>query len=103
MWVSRTVEVNSDRRPHEPGKPYEQARRCLEIIAGAVQELGGQVSDILRTWMCVTDITAWPEIARAHSEVFAQHPPVTAMVEVSWLMSPDYVVEIEAEGVITQS
>jgi enamine deaminase RidA (YjgF/YER057c/UK114 family) len=82
------------------GDPAAQTRRCLEIIEGAIRELGGELKHVVRTRMYVTDIGQWEPIARVHGEVFADIRPATAMVEVSRLIDPEMLVEIEAEAII---
>ena len=82
------------------GDPAAQTRRCLEIIGDAIAALGGQLSDVVRTRMYVTDIRQWEPIARVHGEVFGQIRPATAMVEVAKLIDPDMLVEIEAEALV---
>jgi isochorismate pyruvate lyase len=79
---------------------YEQARRCLEILASALAELGADLRHVVRTRMFVTDISQWPEFGRAHGEGFATHPPVTTMVEVRALIDPSMLIEIEADAVV---
>jgi enamine deaminase RidA (YjgF/YER057c/UK114 family) len=80
--------------------PYEQAKRCLEIIATALEELGASPDDVVRTRMFVTDARDWEPIGRAHGEVFAGIRPATTMVVVSALLDPRWRVEIEAEAVV---
>lgn len=82
-----------------PGDPYAQAKRCLEIIEQSLQELGLSRENILRTRIFVTDISQWELIGRAHHEFFLSCPPGTTMVEVSSLISPELVVEIEADAI----
>lgn len=81
--------------------PYEQALCCLKIVVESVEALGGSVSDIIRTRMYVTNISQWEEIGRAHHEVFNKYPPATTMVEVSKLIDPDLLVEIEATAILS--
>jgi isochorismate pyruvate lyase len=80
--------------------PYGQARRCIEILEKSLKELGAELRHVVRTRMFVTDISHWPEMGRAHGEAFAQHPPVTSMVEVRALIEPTMLIEIEADAVI---
>jgi isochorismate pyruvate lyase len=80
--------------------PYGQARRCIEILEKSLKELGAELRHVVRTRMFVTDISHWPEMGRAHGEAFAQHPPVTSMVEVRALIEPSMLIEIEADAVI---
>ena len=80
--------------------PYAQARRALEIIAAALTEAGGSLDDVVRTRIFVTDFGVFDEIARAHREVFAETRPAASMVQISALIEPAYVLEIEAHAVI---
>lgn len=77
-----------------------QARRALAIVRAAVEALGGTMEDVVRTRTYVTDITKWEEVGRVHGEVFAEIRPTTTMVEVSRLIDPEILVEIEAEAVV---
>ncbi|MBN1213447.1 MAG: RidA family protein [candidate division Zixibacteria bacterium] len=85
-----------------PGDAYGQARRCLEIIEKAVTEAGGRLTDIIRTRIYVTDMSRWEEIGHAHSEFFSDIRPVSTLVEVKGLARPDWLVEIEADCLISE-
>jgi enamine deaminase RidA (YjgF/YER057c/UK114 family) len=98
VFVGATVGRNPD--GSAATGPYAQARRALEIIATALVEAGGSLDDIVRTRIFVTDFGDFDEIARAHSEVFAEIRPATSMVQTSALIEPAYVLEIEADAVI---
>ena len=74
--------------------------RCCKIIEEALAALGAGVENVTRTRMFVTDIDRWEEYGRAHSEVFAKHPPATTIVEVARLIHPDMLIEIEADAVV---
>jgi len=78
----------------------EQAREALRRIQLALEQAGARLEDVVRTRMFVTDISRWKEIGRAHSEIFAAIRPATSMVEVSRLIDPALLVEIEADAVI---
>jgi enamine deaminase RidA (YjgF/YER057c/UK114 family) len=82
-----------------PGDPYQQARRCLEIIVEALRELGAGPEHVVRTRMYALDPNHWQDIGRAHGEVFASVRPATTMVFTRFI-DPDMLVEIEAEAVI---
>ena len=82
------------------GNPYVQAKRCIEIIAAALSEVGAGLEDVVRTRMFVTDISLWEEFARAHQEAFADVTPATSMVEVSRLIGEGMLIEIEADAII---
>lgn len=79
---------------------YTQAHRCLEIIQTALQDLGTDTHTVVRTRMFVTDITQWQQFSQAHQEFFGAHPPVTTMVQVSALIDPAMLIEIEADAVV---
>lgn len=98
--VAGTCAVNTDGTPFAPGDPYQQTKHALTIILDAIQQLGGNPEHIVRTRIFVTDIRQWEDIGRAHGEVFHTIRPVTTMIEVSRLISPDYVVEIEATAIV---
>lgn len=83
-----------------PGDVYAQTKRCLEIIAAALVDAGGDVRHVTRTRIMLTDIAQWREAARAHGEVFADIRPGCTFVEVSAFIDPEWLVEIEASAVI---
>ncbi len=83
-----------------PGDVYGQTRRCLEIIAEAVQKAGGSLGDVVRTRVMLTDITRWADAARAHGEVFGEIRPASTFVGVGALIDPGWLVEIEADCVL---
>lgn len=99
VFVSGTAPVNPDGSTHAPGDGYAQAARCLEIIRASLAELGAGLQHVTRTRMFVTDIERWQEFARAHREAFHAHPPATSMIQVSRLIAPDMLIEIEADAV----
>jgi enamine deaminase RidA (YjgF/YER057c/UK114 family) len=100
VWVTGTAPVLADGGVACPGDARGQAARCFEIIQEALQGVGAELSDVVRTRMFVTDITRWEEFGRAHGEVFRGNPPTTTMVEVSGLIDPDMLIEIEAEAIV---
>ena len=79
---------------------YEQAKAALLRIVVALRAAGAQPSDVVRTRMYVTNIADWDEVGRAHAEVFGAIRPAATMVEVRRLISPDIVVEIEADAIV---
>ena len=99
IYVSGTTPIDEQGQVFALGDGYLQARRCLEIIERALQELGCSRESVVRTRMFVTDISRWEEYGRAHGEFFSQHPPATSMVEVRSLIHPDMLIEIEVDAV----
>jgi len=77
-----------------------QTREALRKIAVALDQVGARLDDVVRTRMFVTDIARWDEAGRAHGEVFGSIRPATSMVEVSRLIDPALLVEIEADAVV---
>lgn len=102
IYVTGTAPVNEDGSTHAPGDPYAQAKRCLEIVQRALADLGAGVENVVRTRMYVTDIDSFEDFGRAHREVFEHHPPCTTMVEVSALVEPDMLIEIEVDAVVAE-
>ncbi|EWT00980.1 hypothetical protein N865_12195 [Intrasporangium oryzae NRRL B-24470] len=82
------------------GDMYGQTKVALEIIEAALAECGASLADVVRTRMYVTDISRWEEVGRAHGEAFGDVRPVATMVEVSALIDPDLLVEIEVEALL---
>jgi enamine deaminase RidA (YjgF/YER057c/UK114 family) len=101
VHVSGTVAVGNDGKIADPGDPYLQAKRCLEIIVNALKELGAGPEHVVRTRMYVLEPAHWSEIGRAHGEVFASVLPATTMVFTGFI-DPDVLVEIEAEAIIEE-
>lgn len=83
------------------GDVYAQTRRCLEIVEKAIVDAGGRIEDVTRTRIILTDIALWKDAARAHAEVFGTIRPVTTLMQVSAFVDPDWLVEIEAEAIVT--
>jgi isochorismate pyruvate lyase len=100
IFVTGTAPVDPDGSVHAPGDPYKQTLRCFEIIEGALAGLGAGVEHVTRTRMFVTDISRWQDYGRAHGEIFREHPPATTMVEITRLIDPAMMVEIEADAVV---
>ena len=100
IMVSGTAPVGEDGQVVGVGDAYVQAKRCIEIIAVALAEAGADLDDVVRTRMFVTDIEQWSAVARAHQEAFGNVMPATTMVEVSKLIDPAMLVEIEADALL---
>lgn len=99
IHVSGTTAVR-DGQVVGAGDAYTQTTVALEILTAALAELGATPADVVRTRMFVTDISRWEEYGRAHAEVFRDVRPTASMLEVSALIHPDLLVEIEAEAIV---
>jgi len=80
---------------------YEQTKYICQKIEKILSQAGATMKDVVRTRLFVTDITLWEEYGRAHGEFFSQIKPCTTMVEVSALIEPDYLIEIEVTAILT--
>ena len=100
IWVSGTTSTGSDGAIVGKGDPYAQAKQAIANIERALAAAGAVLADVVRTRIFVTDIAHWQDIGRAHGEAFADIRPASTMVEVSRLIDPDLLVEIEADAVI---
>jgi enamine deaminase RidA (YjgF/YER057c/UK114 family) len=96
VLVSGTAPVWPD--GHCDGDAGAQARRCCEIIVGALEELGASATDVVRTRMFVTDALFADEVGAVHAEFFGVAAPAATMVVVTALLDPRWLVEIEAEA-----
>jgi enamine deaminase RidA (YjgF/YER057c/UK114 family) len=98
--VAGTAPIGRGGGTAAPGDVYGQTIRCLEIVAEAVAEAGGAMTNVIRTRIMLTDISGWREAARAHGEVFRDIRPACTFVQVSGFIDPDWLVEVEADCIV---
>ena len=96
--VTGTVGMNADKTyTNDVGA---QARRSLDVIKGAIEALGGKMTDVIRTRMFVTDVTQWEKVAAVHGEIFGDIRPATSIVQVARLIDTEALIEIEADAIV---
>lgn len=98
--VTGTVAVDENSMLVGKGSPYEQTKYIIEKIKKVLETAGSSLTDVVRTRLFVTDISRWEEYGKAHGEFFKDIRPCTSMIEVSGLIGPEFLVEIEATAII---
>jgi len=98
--VSGTVSVKNG-EAFAIGDPYAQTKRILEIVGDALEHVGASHKNVIRTRTFVTNIKDWARVAKAHEEVYGEIRPATSLLEVSALITPAYMVEIEVSAVVS--
>jgi len=101
VHVSGTTATNADGKMVGIGDPGAQTMQALNNIRQALESVGAKLEDVVRTRIYLTDISRWEEVGKAHGSFFKDIRPTTTMVEVSRLINPDVLVEIEAEAILS--
>lgn len=102
VTVSGTT-AGSGGKPVALGDPAAQTRAILETIARALDEAGASLEDVVRTRIYLVEIAHWEAVGRVHGEVFGDIRPANTMLQVSGFVSPDWLVEIEADAVVSDA
>jgi enamine deaminase RidA (YjgF/YER057c/UK114 family) len=100
--VTGTVAVDDNSNLVGGDDAYQQTKYIIEKTEKILQRAGASLKDVVRTRMFVTDISRWEEYGKAHGEFFKDIKPCTSMIEVKGLISPEYLIEIEATAIMSE-
>lgn len=100
ITVAGTAPLDAEGRTVGAGDAAAQARRCFEIVARALEDLGAGVADVVRTRILLTRIEDWEAVARVHGEFFRDVRPASTVMQVTRFIDPDWLVEVEADAVV---
>ena len=98
--VAGTAPIGSDGNTVGKGDAAAQARRCIEIVANALEQSGASLSDVIRTRILLTRIEDWERVGLVHGEFFGSIRPANTVMQVTRFIDPEWLVEIEADAVI---
>ena len=98
--VAGTAPIGADGKTVGIGDPAAQARRCIEIVRNALEQLGASLANVTRTRILLTRIEDWESVGKVHGEFFAEIRPANTVMQVTRFIDPNWLVEIEADAVV---